>query len=96
MDPHGNPTGCKIYDGQKNEMYKTSYGYRKSDGQLVEERMFDSRVKRIDPDTGLLARIENREAIVEVFDMGSLPPMEGPVKGDQADAVTEEDPYDSF
>jgi len=52
MDPYGNPTGCKIYDGQKNEMFKTSYGYRKSDGQLVEERMFDSRVKRIDPETG--------------------------------------------
>ncbi|MFD2257898.1 hypothetical protein ACFSSA_14545 [Luteolibacter algae] len=52
MDAHGNPTGCKIYDGQKNEMFKTSYGYRKSDGQLVEERMFDSRVKRIDPNTG--------------------------------------------
>jgi len=52
MDEHGNPTGCKIYDGQKNEMFKTSYGYRKNDGQLVEERMFDSRVKRIDPNTG--------------------------------------------
>ena len=51
---------------------------------------------RIDPDTGLLARIENREAIVEVFDMGSLPLMEEPIEGDQADAVTEEDPYDSF
>lgn len=51
---------------------------------------------RIDPDTGLLARIENREAIVEVFDMGSLPPMEGPKEGEQSDAVTEEDPYDSF
>ncbi|MGB5293266.1 MAG: penicillin-binding protein 1A [Lysobacterales bacterium] len=51
---------------------------------------------RIDPDTGLLARIENREAIVEVFDMGSLPPMEGRVEGDKADAVKEEDPYDSF
>jgi hypothetical protein len=52
MDAHGNPTGCKIYDGQKNEMFKSSYGYRKSDGQLVEERMFDSRTKRIDPNTG--------------------------------------------
>jgi len=52
MDAHGNPTGCKIYDGKKNEMFKTSYGYRKSDGKLVEERMFDSRVKRINPDTG--------------------------------------------
>jgi hypothetical protein len=52
MDLHGNPTGCKIYDGDKNELYKFSYGYRKSDGKLAEERMFDSRVKRIDPETG--------------------------------------------
>ena len=52
MDMHGNPTGCKIYDGDKNELYKFSYGYRKSDGKLAEERMFDSRVKRIDPKTG--------------------------------------------
>ncbi|MBC7981288.1 MAG: hypothetical protein H7Y36_12065 [Armatimonadetes bacterium] len=52
MDVHGNPTGCKIYDGQKTEMFKTSYGYRKADGLLVEEQMFDSRVKRTDPNTG--------------------------------------------
>lgn len=52
MDANGNPRGCKIYDGNKNELYKSSYGYRKSDGRLVEERMFDSRVKRIDPNTG--------------------------------------------
>jgi hypothetical protein len=52
MDEHGNPTGCKIFDGDKNELYKFSYGYRKSDGKLGEERMFDSRVKRIDPKTG--------------------------------------------
>ncbi|MEY3394234.1 MAG: hypothetical protein RL346_470 [Verrucomicrobiota bacterium] len=52
MDQHANPTGCKIYDGDKNELYKVSYGYRKSDARLVEERMFDSRTKRIDPQTG--------------------------------------------
>ena len=52
MDAHGNPMSCKIYDGMKNEMFKTRYGYRKEDGQLVEEQMFDSRVKRIDPNTG--------------------------------------------
>ena len=51
---------------------------------------------RIDPVTGLLARIENPDAIMEVFDMGSLPPMEDAIEGDQSDAVTEEDPYDSF
>jgi hypothetical protein len=52
MDQFGNPTGCKIYDGDKNELYKFSYGYRKTDGKLGEERMFDSRVKRIDPKSG--------------------------------------------
>ena len=51
---------------------------------------------RIDPVTGLLARIENQDAIVEVFEMGSLPSMEEVSKGDQPDAVKEEDPYDSF
>lgn len=52
MDSSGNPMNCKIYDGQKTEMYKSRYGYRKSDGLLVEEQMFDARVKRIDPNTG--------------------------------------------
>jgi len=51
---------------------------------------------RIDPDTGLLARIENREAILEVFELGSLPPMEDVKEGGQSDAVKEEDPYDNF
>ncbi len=52
MEAQGNPLNCKIYDGQKNEMFKSRYGYRKTDGQLLEEQMFDSRVKRIDPNTG--------------------------------------------
>lgn len=52
MDHHGNPTGCKIYDGDGNELFKSSYGYDKKTGRLAEERMFDSRVKRIDPKTG--------------------------------------------
>lgn len=51
-DANGNPLSCKIFDGQKVEIYKVSYGYRKNDGKLVEERMFDSRVKRRDPATG--------------------------------------------
>ncbi len=53
MDGNGNPMNCKIYDGQKNEMFKSRYGYRKSDGLLVEEQMFDSRVERTDPNSGL-------------------------------------------
>jgi hypothetical protein len=52
MDANGNPMNCKIYDAQKTEMFKSRYGYRKTDGFLVEEQMFDSRVKRIDPNTG--------------------------------------------
>lgn len=52
MDSNGNPLNCKIYDGLQNELFKVSYGYRKSDGQLVEERMFDSRSVRKDPKTG--------------------------------------------
>jgi len=51
---------------------------------------------RIDPDSGLLARLENQSAIVEVFESGSLPAMEDAVEGDHSDAVKEEDPYDSF
>jgi len=52
MDANGNPMSCKIIDGQQTELFKVSYGYRKSDGLLVEERMFDARVKRIDPADG--------------------------------------------
>ena len=51
---------------------------------------------RIDPQTGLLARLENHAAIMEVFNSGSLPPMEDPVEGEHSDAGTEEDPYDTF
>ncbi len=49
MDAAGNPVSCKIYDGQKSELFKVSYGYRKSDGQLVMEQMWDSRVRRTNP-----------------------------------------------
>ncbi len=52
MDAAGNPTGCKIRDGQKQELFKVSYGYNKFNGLLEREVMFDSRVKRINKDTG--------------------------------------------
>jgi hypothetical protein len=52
MDSNANPIGCRIYDGRKQILFKVSYGYRRSDGQLVEERMFDARVVRKDPNTG--------------------------------------------
>jgi hypothetical protein len=52
MDASENPIGCRISDGKGNLLFKVSYGYRKTDGQLVEERMFDARVVRKDPNTG--------------------------------------------
>jgi len=51
---------------------------------------------RIDPETGLLARLENPAAVMEVFKTGTLPSMEDAVEGDDSDVSTEEDPYDSF
>ncbi|MES2439484.1 MAG: hypothetical protein V4584_10475 [Verrucomicrobiota bacterium] len=46
MDASANPLGCKIKDGQGNELFKVAYGYHKVTGLLVSELMFDSRVKR--------------------------------------------------
>lgn len=51
-DAAGNAMSCKIYDSAKNELFKVRYGYRKSDGQLVEEQMFDSRAKHLNPIDG--------------------------------------------
>lgn len=52
MDANANPLSCKIKDGLGTEMFKVSYGYHKVTGLLVEELMFDSRVKRINPANG--------------------------------------------
>lgn len=51
---------------------------------------------RIDPVTGLLARANNPDAIMEVFITGSLPPMEDPVNNEQIEAGLEEDPYGGY
>jgi hypothetical protein len=65
MDPHGNPISCKIYDGDKNLMFKVRYAYRKIDGQLAEEQMFDARVVRRDPNSGKEMPVQR---IVYLFD----------------------------
>ena len=52
MDSSGNPIGCKIRDGQNEELFKVSYGYNKLNLLLEREVMFDSRVKRINPANG--------------------------------------------
>lgn len=43
MDPQGNPLSAKVYDGQNELLYKASYGYRRTDGALVAEVLFDPR-----------------------------------------------------
>jgi len=49
---------------------------------------------RIDPETGLLARLDNPDAIMELFEAGNLPRMEQRPAGDNRDVTEEEDPYD--
>lgn len=50
-DDQGNPQSCRIVDADNVEIFKVSYGYDKFTGKLAEELMFDSRVKRMDPDS---------------------------------------------
>jgi hypothetical protein len=47
LHDNGNLLSCDIYDGQKTRLYRVDYGYRKDDGQLVMERMFDCRVRNV-------------------------------------------------
>jgi penicillin-binding protein 1A len=51
---------------------------------------------RIDPDSGLLARLDNDEAIMEIFQAGRLPPMEQVGEGENRDVSTQEDPYEIY
>lgn len=41
LDAKGQILGCKIGDADGKPLYKVLYGYRKSDGKLVEERILD-------------------------------------------------------
>jgi penicillin-binding protein 1A len=51
---------------------------------------------RIDPETGLLARLEEDGAIMELFEAGRLPPMPDTGLGESQDAPLEEDPYEIY
>ena len=51
---------------------------------------------RIDPETGLLARLDDADAIMEIFEAGRLPPKNDPQAGDDKDDATEEDPYEIY
>jgi hypothetical protein len=55
LDENGNPLRCDIYDGLGNKLYKTRFGYSKRQGptfgKLVQELLYDVRVKRFFPGT---------------------------------------------
>lgn len=52
LSPQGNPLTCDIFDGKGQRLFKSRYGYDPKPGlnfgKLVEEQMFDARVKRAD------------------------------------------------
>jgi penicillin-binding protein 1A len=51
---------------------------------------------RIDPETGLLAQLQDGDAIMEIFQAGRLPPMPDSGQGENPDAPFEEDPYEIY
>ena len=51
---------------------------------------------KIDPETGMLARLDNSDAIMEIFQAGRLPPMQEIDQGDDQDVPLEEDPYEIY
>ncbi|MCH7228469.1 hypothetical protein [Haloferula sp. A504] len=55
LDAKGNPLKCDIFDGLGNKIYKTQFGYSKRPGvtfgKLVQELLYDTRVKRFFPGT---------------------------------------------
>jgi hypothetical protein len=87
MDAHANPIACKIRDGQGNLLFKVSYGYRRSDGQLVEERMFDARVKRRDPNTGKEMPVQVIKYVYDANGVRSAPIIYNLLPGKNAEDV---------
>lgn len=51
---------------------------------------------RIDPETGLLTRLDNPDAIMEIFAAGNLPAMEAETVGESQDASSAESPYEIY
>ena len=51
---------------------------------------------RIDPETGLLATLDNPNAILEVFESDQMPEMQPQAQGDLEDVTTEENPYEIY
>ena len=51
---------------------------------------------RINPETGLLAALDARGGIMEVFEAGHMPDMEPSTGGVDRDGASEENPYDIY
>ena len=51
---------------------------------------------RINPETGMLARLEEDDTIMEVFQVGRMPPMQETGQGEDQDVPLEEDPYEIY
>jgi penicillin-binding protein 1A len=51
---------------------------------------------KINPDTGLIARLDNSNAIMEIFEVGKSPPMEADSGGESQDVSPAEDPYEIY
>lgn len=51
---------------------------------------------KINPATGLIAGLDSSDAIMEIFEVGKMPPMEVDAGGEKQDVSTAEDPYENF
>ena len=51
---------------------------------------------RIDPETGLLVPLAEEGTIMEIFQVGKLPPMQESGQGESQDAPIEENPYEIY
>jgi penicillin-binding protein 1A len=49
---------------------------------------------KINPETGLIARLDNPDTMMEVFEVGKMPPMEAAAGGDSQDVSAAQDPYE--
>lgn len=52
LDRRGNPINCELVDPRGQRLFNVLYGYDRQTGRLVEEAMFDARVKQKNPETG--------------------------------------------
>ena len=51
---------------------------------------------KIDPESGMLSRLDNPSAIMEIFEAGNLPPMQPSQGGESQYVPAEEDPYEIY